>query len=483
MSEEENTTDENCYELERVRWDGQVTSPVGKTPFGFFDMDGEFISFAPKAADWAAKRLGYPIVDVEMIDVQFYACFEESVTEYSAQINQFSIKQNLYSLRGTTTSVNLTTSVLQTQPLPFYLKLSEAYGAEVGAGGNVDWRKAKLEVKSGVQTYDLQGLFNNHYTDPRTGERKLERIEVKRIFHNPPPSINRIYDPMANSGMAYSNLLNEFGWSGMSPVGTQFLLRPVNEDMMRLQAIEFNEQVRRSAYGFEIINNKLTILPVPTKDFTLWFDYVFKRERDIAAVQGYVDADEFNTMPKTTVDVEEATTQQVVSTESGTGINDGTPKSIADDDAKPDWDDSAEITHLDGSPHSDDESDVNPKRPFATSVDSVTDASNVPYQFHTFSTINDVGKRWIMKYYLALCKELLGSVRSKYQSIPIPGGETSLDGDALRSEAQQEKEQLITELREDLEVTSRSTTSEQLNQVSDNLQENLRKVPNFLYVG
>ncbi len=88
-----------------------------------------------------------------------------------------------------------------------------------------------------------------------------------------------------------------------------------------------------------------------------------------------------------------------------------------------------------------------------------------------------------MKYYLSLCKELLGSIRSKYQSIPIPGGETSLDGDTLRSEATAEKEQLVTELREDLEVTSKSTTSEQLNQVSDNLQENLRKVPNFLYIG
>ena len=88
-----------------------------------------------------------------------------------------------------------------------------------------------------------------------------------------------------------------------------------------------------------------------------------------------------------------------------------------------------------------------------------------------------------MKYYLSVCKELLGAIRSKYQSIPIPGGETSLDGDALRSEAQQEKEQLVTELREDLEVTSRSTTSEQLNQVSDNLQENLKKVPNFMYIG
>ena len=451
MSEEE----EN-YELERIRWDGKATSPIGRTPFGFFDTDTEFVTFAPKAADWAATRLGYPVVDIEMIDLQFYACLEEAISEYSSQINQFSIKQNLYSLRGTSTSVNLTTSVLQTQPLPFYLKLSEAYGAEVGAGGNVDWRKASLEVKEGVQTYDLQGLFSQYYTDPKTGEKKLERIEVKRIFHNPPPSMNKIYDPMATSGMAYSNLLNEFGWSGMSPTGTQFLLRPVNEDLMRLQAIEFNEQVRRSAYGFEVINNKLTIFPIPTKNFTLWFDYVFKRERDMAAVQGYVDADEFNTIPNSQTEITEETTEQVVVDETQVGLDDGT---------------------------NDDVSDIYPHRPPDRSPDSVTDASNAPYQFHSFATINDVGKRWIMKYYLSTCKELLGAIRAKYQSIPIPGGETSLDGETLRQEAASEKEQLITELREDLEVTSRSTTSEQLNQVSDNLQENLRKVPNFLYIG
>jgi hypothetical protein len=446
MEDTENT------ELERVRWEGSATSPIGKTPFGFFDTDSEFINFAPKAADWAATRLGYPVVDIEMLDVQFYACLEEAIAEYSAQINQFSIKQNLYSLRGTSTSVNLTTSVLQTQPLPFYLKLAEAYGAEVGAGGNVDWRKESLQVKAGVQTYDLQGLFTQYYTDPRTGEKKLERIEVKRIFHNPPPSLNKIFDPMANSGMAHSNLLNEFGWNGMSPTGTQFLLRPVNEDLMRLQAIEFNEQIRRSSYGFEIINNKLTIFPVPTKDFTLWFDYVFKRERDIAAVQGYVDADEFNVMPKTQTEIAEETTEQVVVDETQVGLDDGTNGDVSD------------------TPH---------HRPH----ESVTDASNAPYQFHSFATINDVGKRWIMKYYLSTCKELLGAIRAKYSSIPIPGGETSLDGDTLRQEASAEKEQLITELREDLEVTSRSTTSEQLNQVSDNLQENLRKVPNFLYIG
>ena len=472
MSEEQDNTNESTestHELERVRWSGETTSPVGKTPFGFFDSDQQFTSFAPKAANWAATRLGYPIVDVEMVDLQFYACFEESVTEYSAQVNQFSIKQNLYSLRGTSTSVNLTTSVLQTQPLPFYLKLSEAYGAEVGAGGNVDWRRQSLKVKAGVQTYDLQGLFDHCYKDPRSGELRQEKIEVKRIFHEAPPSLNRIYDPMA-SGMSHQNVMNEFGWGNMSVAGSQFLLRPLNEDLMRLQAIEFNESVRRSAYSFELINNKLTLFPIPEKNYTMWFDYVFKRERDIAAVQGYVDADDFNVIPKCQTDVVEETTEQVVVDENScpTTTTDATSTPVPTPTPTQTTTDTSCPTTTDCS--------------FGTD-NGVTDFSNVPYEFHSFSTINDVGKRWIMKYYLALCKELLGAIRAKYQSIPIPGGETSLDGDTLRSEATQEKEQLITELREDLEVTSRSTTSESLNQISDNLQENLRKVPNFLYIG
>ena len=101
MDENENT------ELERVRWDGEVSSPIGKTPFGFFDTDTEFVSFAPRAADWAARRLGYPIVDIEMQSGSFYACFEEAVTEYSSQVNQFNITDNLLSLKGQSTGSNL----------------------------------------------------------------------------------------------------------------------------------------------------------------------------------------------------------------------------------------------------------------------------------------------------------------------------------------------------------------------------------------
>jgi C4-type Zn-finger protein len=100
-----------------------------------------------------------------------------------------------------------------------------------------------------------------------------------------------------------------------------------------------------------------------------------------------------------------------------------------------------------------------------------------------YSNINDVGKQWIRKYTLALSKELLGIVRSKYGNIPIPNAEVSLDGDTLRSEAAAEKEQLIEQLRENLEQTSRKALFEAQRDENEAQQETLRKVPYPVYIG
>ena len=81
-------------------WSGSGSSVVGNTPFALYDNDLEFQLEAPQVATWCARRLGYPIVDIELQDNQFYACFEEAVSEYSAQVNQFNIRDNLLHLRG-----------------------------------------------------------------------------------------------------------------------------------------------------------------------------------------------------------------------------------------------------------------------------------------------------------------------------------------------------------------------------------------------
>ena len=92
-------------------------------------------------------------------------------------------------------------------------------------------------------------------------------------------------------------------------------------------------------------------------------------------------------------------------------------------------------------------------------------------------------ERSVVKYTLALAKELLGIVRSKYGTIPIPNSEVSLDGDTLRAEATAEKEQLIEQLRENLEQTSRKALMEAQRDESESQQETLRKVPYPVYIG
>ena len=87
-------------------WPGSGSAVSGNTPFGLYDSDTTFQSDAPKFATWAARRMGYPIMEIELQDLQFYTCFEESITEYSSHVNQYNIKENMSKLQGAPTSSN-----------------------------------------------------------------------------------------------------------------------------------------------------------------------------------------------------------------------------------------------------------------------------------------------------------------------------------------------------------------------------------------
>ena len=378
-------------------WPGSGSAVSGNTPFGFYDTDSEFQGEAPKFATWCAQRLGFPLMNVELQDKQFYACLEESVSEYSAQINQFNIKDNLLSLQGQSTSSNLTHKRV-TPNLGRSVYLSQAYGTEAGVGGLVDVKSGSVDVVSGSQTYDLNALWADVSESGNA-------IELKKVFYEETPAVQRYFDPYAGTGAGSMNLLDQFGFGNYSPAVT-FLMMPVYADMLRLQAIELNDQIRKSAYSFQLRNNKLRIFPRPDSSYKLHFEYVIRSERDDALVTEY-----------------------------------------------------------------------------SGSSDVISDFSNVPYDNMKFTNINDVGKQWIRKYGLALTKELLGIVRSKYGAIPIPGAETSLDGDTLRSEASAEKEALVTQLREILEQSSRKALMEADKDESEFLQEKLKKVPYPIYIG
>ena len=369
-----------------------VTDP---TPFTFYDADTSFISDSDKVADWCAKRLGYPLVDVELQDVNFYSCFEEAITEYGSQLYNFQIINNFQTLEGTPTGSNFNDKLI-TPNLGGTINVSEQYGNETeGGGGDYKLSSGSLEVKTGIQKYDLL----SHTSSSISGS---EAIYIKRIYHYAPSAINRYFDPYAGTGTGIQSLMQTFGFGNYSP-GVNFMLMPIYFDTLKLQAIELNDQIRKSGYSFNIEANRyLKLFPIPTKDYTLHFEYVLKSTA--------------NAPVKNTAD------------------------------------------------------------------NLITDISNVPYTTPTYIHINQPGRQWIRRYALALAKEMLGGVRGKYQSVPIPGDVTTLDHARLLAEAKDEKNKLIEELQSLLDETTRVKQLERKNEEADLTQKTFYKVPYPIYI-
>ena len=119
----------------------------------------------------------------------------------------------------------------------------------------------------------------------------------------------------------------------------------------------------------------------------------------------------------------------------------------------------------------------------ALTTGAISDASNIPYTYQKYNSINDMGRAWIIRYGSAIIKEMLGRVRGKYSSVPIPNGEVTLDGSDLVSQGQTEKEALITQLREFLEKMTKEQMLTRQNTEATQMNEMMAKIPLRLYVG
>ena len=135
-----------------------------------------------------------------------------------------------------------------------------------------------------------------------------------------------------------------------------YLMMPLNYDMQVIQAIELNEMVRLSNYSFEIHNNVIRIFPIPGP----------------YEVSGVGEDEEDNGFHCGNLWFEYIKRNDRIS---------------------------SSIQCAEG---------------------LISNVSNIPYQNPTYALINSVGRQWIFEYTLALCKEILGYVRGKYSTVPIP---------------------------------------------------------------
>ena len=370
---------------------GSSSFAPGETPFGFYDYDSQFQSDANKVTTFCARRLGYPIMEVELQDLNFYTAFEEAVTTYGNELYAYQVRDNLLSIEGIPTSSNLNHATI-TPSLNNIIRLSQQYAVEAGTGGNVNYYSGSLTTIANIQDYNL--------TDWAISQSITGGIEIKRIFWQPPPAVNQVYNLSVFSGLGGVPAVGSYGLFG----STGFLMYPTSLLLQSAQAVEMQNQISLADYTFELINNQLRIFPIPSDDGgKIWFQYLSLKER-IDSVVG------------------------------------STPT-------------------------------------------SVTNVSNAGYSNPTYTQINSIGRQWIFEYTLALSKEMLGYVRGKYSTVPIPGADVTLNQNELVTAGKEEKTALITNLRLYFDDTSRQKLLERRQAESVARQFEISQVPMTIFIG
>jgi len=379
------------------------SNPTGSspTPFGFYDTDTQFQTDANKVTNFCARRLGWPIENVELQDIQFWAAFEQAVTVYGNELYAYKQREDYLSLEGAEgfsyeAGADFSETLI-TPNMGDIIRLSQQYGTEAGVGGNVDYHKGVIPLTASIQDYDLNAWASN---EGITGS-----IEIKRVFYQPLPASFMFLGDMGYNGTAIAMFGDTAGYTAYG--ANSFLMMPLSFDMQAIQQVEMYRDVLFSNYSFELVNNKLRIFPIPNADDAyskcLYFEYLIKEERITDSI--------------------------------------------------------------------------------TTNSNQVNNISQYPYNNPIYSSINSVGRSWIFEYTLALCKEMLGYVRGKYQTVPIPGAEVSLNQSDLIASANAEKEALVTKLRDYFDQTSRQSLLERRNAESTARQSELDKVPMVIYVG
>jgi hypothetical protein len=234
----------------------------------------------------------------------------------------------------------------------------------------------------------------------------------------------RYFDPYAGTGTGIQSLMDAFDFGSFSP-GVNFLLMPASYDVLKTQAIEFNDQIRKSTYSFEIHNNILTLFPVPAKAGKLKVQYY------------------------------------ILSEKTGQYISDTISFAASANS-------SGAITGTGGS---------------SSTTGVTTNMSNANAQNLVYSEINAIGRQWIFKYAAATCKEILAYVRGKYETVPVPGSEVRLNAADLLADARTEKATLVESLKATMQTASLTNQLSLQATQTQYINDALSKVPMLIYVG
>lgn len=388
---------------------GTYANVVPALPINAYVNSVSFITGAYDQVAYTYKMLGGDVLDIELTAGMVYAAYQVGVLAYSSIVNLHQAKNTLASFLGSETGTfnssgqfisgsNLSGGVNASLSYPQFTfayarRISDAISYEIGLGGNTTYYSASVTVIDGVQDYDLQSVVSSSAVTGGVEYAAVvnasngAKIRIAKVFFRSPAASWRFFG--FYSGLGSAGNLQSFGQYADD---SSFEAVPAWQNILQASAYETNLRVRAAHYSYELRNNKLRIMPVPTSatQRKIWFLFSLDpdaTDEDSALRIGLSGVNNFNTLP----------------------------------------------------------------------------FENVP-----FENINSIGKDWIRRYGLAVAKGMLALNRGKYQSIPIPGGEVTLNYAALEAQSKEEIEKLREELKTELAELTYSKLAERTAQDVEN---------------
>ena len=254
------------------------TPSTGSSPtaFGFYDNDVDFQSDADKVANFCARRLGFPIENVELQDLNFWTAFEEATTVYGNELYAYQVRENMLNIEGLPITTPVLNNTQITPNMGNIIRISEQYGEEAGVGGNTNWYSGSVVLTGSVQDYDLDAWAQANGISG-------SNLEIKRVFYQGvPASADYYYGGGIGLGAGFGSFFGGLGGVAGYGAGANWFVTPLSYNVAAIQEVELADTILASAFSFELINNKLRIFPCPTDADTgihFWFQYLLKDER------------------------------------------------------------------------------------------------------------------------------------------------------------------------------------------------------------
>jgi hypothetical protein len=404
---------------------GTYSKVAAAVPFGIYTGSSDFLSGAMLQVPYVYKKLGGDVVDIELTPANVYAAYEEAVLEYSYIINLHQSKNTLSTFLGETTGTFDHKGDLKTGPEERALKFPRftiGYSMRVGDGG--------------AGAAGVGGTLPQYSASFKTASNKQD------------------YDLQA--------IIQSASASGVDDRGT---------------AVPYADQVK---------GKRITVTKVfYTSPRAMWRFYGYYG--GIGVVGNYstygqfADDSTFEIIPTWQNKLQAMMYEDSILTRTSNYSYEIIDNKLRLFPTPSNWEGESE-TRFWVKFYINNESTWSPTA-YSGSVDGINNMNTLPFANVPYKNINSIGKQWIRKYALAVCKEMLGQIRGKFTTLPIPGESVTLNYAELLTQAKEEQTQLKDKLREILKEMEYPALAKSDQEITDAATNVLKVSPLGIYVG